>query len=245
MSRPGRCPRRCSSACPRRPSRRARTASSGRWSTPASSGRRTASSSTWPRPSCPSRPPASTCRSRWAFWPAAGSSSRSGSSQYAVVGELALDGSDAAGQRRALDGHRRGEGKRLRGIARAGRQRRRGRRRRRDRGHPGRQPGPGRRLLRRRAGDRARAVAARRNCSRPSADTRTTSPTCGAGAGQAGHRHRRRRRAQPPDDRPARQRQDDAGQARADDPARRSRPANRSRRRASTARWAGCPTASR
>ena len=33
--------------------------------------------STWPRPNCPSRRRRSICRSRWAFWPAAGRSSRS------------------------------------------------------------------------------------------------------------------------------------------------------------------------
>ena len=89
------CPKPYSSGCPRRPSRRARIGSSGRWSTRASCGRRIAWSSIWLRPSCRSRPPRSICRSRWASWPAAGSWTRLGDRfrQYAVVGELALDGS--------------------------------------------------------------------------------------------------------------------------------------------------------
>ena len=93
MSRPPACPRPSWSACPRRRSRRARIASSGRWSTRASSGRRTASSSTWPRPTCPRTPPRSICRSPWACWSAAGRSRPELLAEYAIVGELALDGS--------------------------------------------------------------------------------------------------------------------------------------------------------
>ncbi len=68
-------------------------------------GRRIASSSTSPRPNCPNRRRRSICRSRWASWPAAGNCRSELFEQYAVVGELALDGTTRPVEGRPVDGH--------------------------------------------------------------------------------------------------------------------------------------------
>ena len=100
--------------------------------------------------------------------------------QYAVVGELALDGTHAAHQGRAVDGHGRRRAGGPARPARAHRQRGRGGRGRRRRGHPRGQPGPGRGLSDRRDRDRAAALAARRAVPHAVAATKSISPTSAA-----------------------------------------------------------------
>ena len=100
--------------------------------------------------------------------------------QYAVVGELALEGTTRPVKGALSMAMAAAKQRGLRGIVVPDRKRRRSGRRRRDRSHPRRQPGAGRRLLRRHARDRADAVAARRAVSRSSANTTTTSPTSAA-----------------------------------------------------------------
>ncbi len=131
------------------------------------------------------------------------------------------------------------EDKSLRGLIVPGRKRGRGGRRRRHRSHPRRQPRPGRRLSRRRDRDRADPLAAGRPVPRTGQLRRRFLRRPRPGDGQAGDHRRGRRRPQPADARPARLRQDDAGQADADDPARPHARANRSRPRGSTAPWGG------
>ena len=167
-------------ACPRRPSRRARTGWSGRSSTRASSGRKTAWSSTWPRPTCPRTPPRSICPSPWASWPAADRSPPSGSAEYAVVGELALDGTTRPTSGALSMAMAAAEQQGLRGLLVPSRQRGRGGRGRGRRDHPRRQPGPGRGLSHRRNRDRAAALAARRAVPHASRPTRSISPTSAA-----------------------------------------------------------------
>ena len=158
--------------------------------------------------------------------------------QYAVVGELALDGTTRPTTRCAVDGHGR---RRTGGTARAARaqpQRRRGGRSRRRRDHPRRQPGPGRGFL---TGE----IEIEPQPSRLDELFRTLSSYEVDFADVRGQEMAKRalivaasRRAQHSDARAARLGQDHAGQADADDPARPDGRSNRSKPRGSTAPWA-------
>ena len=136
MSRPPACRSRSSSACPKRPSRRARTASSGRWSTRAFNARKAASSSTCAPADLPKDAASFDLPIALGTLIGSGQVASELLAQYAVVGELALDGSTRPTKGRPLDGHgRRPRSKKPPRADRAGRKRGGSGRRRRHRSH--------------------------------------------------------------------------------------------------------------
>ena len=100
--------------------------------------------------------------------------------QYAVVGELALDGATRPTKGALSMSMAAAEQEGVRGTVGAQPQRGRSGGRRRGRGHPRRQPGPGRGVSDRRDRDRAAALAARRAVPHASPPTRSISPTFAA-----------------------------------------------------------------
>ena len=243
---PPACPRRSWSACPRRPSGRASTASSGPWptsATTATAGRTVINLA-----------PADLHEGRRRLRPAdrAGPARRHRPAAARAAGGLRHGRragprrQRAAGQGRAVDGHGRRPSAASPSCssppptpARPPSSRSVARLRRRQPGRGGRHP---LRPARRRAG----RVATSTSCS-PQLNTlrRGLRRRPRPGVRQAGPRGRRRRRPQRPDDRLPGHRQDDAGPAAADDPA----AADAGREPGDDAHlhapWAGCRPASR